>query len=97
MKPARLRARLVVLACVAAALALLACKGGEEGDRCNPKLSHDECNTGLSCQQPGTCVESYCCPANLSSSTNPFCHGDLCPPPLDAGAPPSPTDGGTNS
>lgn len=50
----------------------LGCAQGFEGDRCNPALSHDECNSGLSCQQPVNCPESYCCPTNASSS-NPYC------------------------
>jgi hypothetical protein len=69
-----------------------ACHEGAEGDRCNPVAAangEDECNSGLTCQSPFTCVESYCCPANLSSSTNPFCNGMMCPAAPDAG-----TDGG---
>lgn len=48
------------------------CKVGEEGERCNPDLSHDECNSGLSCQQPANCPENYCCPTSGTSS-NPYC------------------------
>ena len=78
------------LAVIAAlSLASVGCDGGHEGDRCNPSLSHDECNDGLSCQTPSTCVENYCCPSNASSSTNPYCNGTLCP------ASPAP-DGGTS-
>ena len=61
------------------ALTGLGCDGGREGDRCNPLLSHSDCNDGLSCQQPATCAESYCCPASSSSSSNPFCNGQGCP------------------
>lgn len=61
------------------------CDGGGEGDRCNPLLSHDECGKGLSCMQPTTCVESYCCPSPSTSSANPFCNGLACPP-ADASA-----------
>ncbi len=61
------------------------CDGGREGERCNPSLSHDECNDGLSCRQPATCVESYCCPNG--SSSNPYCNGSACPSAADAGAP----------
>jgi hypothetical protein len=50
-----------------------------EGDRCNPNLSHDDYNAGLTCQQPSTCVENYCCPNPASASTNPFCNGTACP------------------
>jgi hypothetical protein len=63
---------------------LLACDGGREGDRCNPNLSHNDCDDGLVCVQPATCVESYCCPANGGPSSNAFCHGESCPAP-DAG------------
>jgi hypothetical protein len=76
------------------------CVGGGDGDRCNPLLSHDECNDGLTCVQPSTCVESYCCPSDPSKSTSPFCRGDpgACPAPeagADAsGAGDASTDGG---
>jgi hypothetical protein len=56
------------------------CDGGREGDRCNPLLSHDECGNGLSCQQPSTCAENYCCPSPASASSNPYCNGAACPP-----------------
>jgi hypothetical protein len=48
--------------------------GGGEGDRCNPFLSHNDCNDPLVCTSftlPGTmtaCGESYCCPASGTSS-----------------------------
>lgn len=48
------------------------CDTGNEGERCNPNLSHDECGTGLSCQQPKDCPENYCCPTDGTSS-NPYC------------------------
>ncbi len=51
---------------------LVGCDQGQEGDRCNPSLSHDECNTGLSCQQPPSCPENYCCPIT-GTSTDPNC------------------------
>jgi hypothetical protein len=70
----------------AAVGAMTACDQGKEGDRCNPDLSHDECNSGLTCQQPATCAENYCCPTPASSSSNPYCNG--------AGCPPADTDGG---
>ena len=50
----------------------MGCNVGREGDRCDPDLSHDECNSGLSCQQPPNCPENYCCPTSGTSS-NPFC------------------------
>ena len=61
------------------------CDGGREGERCNPLLSHDECGGGLSCQQPSTCAENYCCPSPSTSSNDPYCNGTGCPAP-DAGA-----------
>jgi hypothetical protein len=60
------------------------CDGGREGDRCNPDLSHNDCNDGLTCQQPSSCAESYCCPNPASASSNPFCNGRACPASLDA-------------
>jgi hypothetical protein len=71
------------------------CVGGNEGDRCNPDLSHNDCNAGLTCQQPSTCVENYCCPDDPSTSTNPYCNGTLCPAVDDAG--PDATDAGTDA
>ncbi len=69
-----------------------ACNEGREGDRCNPAAAangEDECGSGLSCQQPGSCAENYCCPADPSKSSNPYCNGTACPQPpagADAGA-----------
>ncbi len=51
---------------------VLSCEQGREGDRCNPNLSHDECGSGLTCQQPENCPENYCCPTS-GTSTNPLC------------------------
>jgi len=68
------------------------CVGGNEGDRCNPsQTDHSECTGGLTCQQPSTCAENYCCPTPASGSSNGYCNGTLCPaaPASDAG-----TDGG---
>ena len=88
-------ARVLTLAVVAAGLAVVVggCDGGSEGDRCVPQRSSDECGSGLSCQQIGGCGESYCCPADPSKSSNPYCNGagfDKCPA-VDAGA-----DGGAD-
>jgi hypothetical protein len=55
------------------AIAGLGCNEGEEGDRCNPDLSHDECNSGLVCTATtDLCPENYCCPAD-GKSDNPYC------------------------
>src|SRR3984885_13383507 len=65
----------IVLVALAGALVLAGgggCNVGNEGERCNPDLSHNECNAGLSCQQPRDCPESYCCPTSGTSS-NAFC------------------------
>ena len=48
------------------------CNVGNEGERCNPSLSHDECGAGLACTQPTDCPESYCCPAS-GTSRNELC------------------------
>ncbi len=56
------------------------CDVGNEGERCNPSLSHDECGAGLSCQQPVDCPENYCCPTSGQSSNpncQPGCNGGL--------------------
>jgi hypothetical protein len=80
------RFRHVFSALIAAGVvAAVGCEGGAEGDRCNPLLSHNDCNGGLTCMQPGTCAESYCCPTPASASSNPFCNGSSCPP-AEAGA-----------
>jgi len=68
----RIRTALVVLA---AALALAGgdgCNIGQEGERCNPSLSHDECGAGLACTIPKDCPEAYCCPTSGTGS-NAFC------------------------
>lgn len=71
--------RTAVIAIATLLVVANACDGGREGDRCNPNLSHDECGAGLSCVAPSTCVETYCCPANASSSSNAYCNGSGCP------------------
>jgi len=92
MNTSKLRARVSKSArfgsAVGAAVLLVAlgwtgCKGGSEGERCNPLLSHDECGgADLVCSGPttgyplpGTCVENYCCPKDPSKSTDPHCNG----------------------
>jgi hypothetical protein len=70
-----------------------ACDGGNEGDRCNPDLSHDDCSSGLTCQTPSTCVENVCCPKDPSTSKNDYCNGKSCLPVVDdAGATESASD-----
>src|ERR1700684_3231426 len=59
-------------AALVASAALAGCDGGSEGDRCNPDLSHDECNSGLVCSQPDFCPENYCCPTKGPYSS-PYC------------------------
>src|SRR5215472_6646940 len=54
------------------AIAGAGCDTGNEGDRCNPSLTHDECGAGLMCTSRPDCPEAYCCPTNGSSS-NPYC------------------------
>ena len=61
------------------------CNEAGEGDRCNPLRTSDECGSGLVCSGnplPNSisashpiafCPENYCCPADLSQSTNPNC------------------------
>lgn len=84
--------------CIALLPLVLACKGGSEGERCNPYLSHDECGGDLVCSGPstshplaGTCVENYCCPDDPSKSGDPHCNGSdtngcPAPEPVDAAA-----------
>jgi hypothetical protein len=63
--------------------------GGKAGDRCNPLVLQDECNSGLHCTV-ATCSEAYCCPTN-GSSTDPHCNATGCPD-TDAG-----DDGGADA
>ena len=78
---------IAILALAGAALVSAASciQGGNEGDRCNPLLSHNECDNGLTCQQPSGCAENYCCPADLTHSTSSFCRSDPAACPLEAG------------
>jgi hypothetical protein len=53
------------LLAAAAILTLLGCEQGAQGDRCNPDLvDSDECNSGLTCVQPPSCVVNVCCPTS---------------------------------
>lgn len=80
-----MRNRAVRAAALGLALALVAgCdEQGAEGDRCNPYLSHNDCNGGLVCagHAPSAvtipfCQENFCCPVddngNITGS-NPNC------------------------
>jgi hypothetical protein len=77
--------------------------GGGEGERCNPDLSHNECNGALTCQvvfDPvtlATCGESYCCPATPTTSSNGYCNGSFEAPPSDGGVGPCPIPAPTSS
>ncbi len=91
-----------LLCALAVGMAAIAtgCDTGHEGERCNPSLSHDECGSGLSCQQPTDCPESYCCPTDGTSS-NPYCQPgcaggqeSICAAGGDADCPPAASDAG---
>jgi hypothetical protein len=73
-----MRRAIIVSLCLLAVAGACAIQGGNEGDRCNPNLSHDECDDGLTCQKPSTCAEHYCCPASLGSSKSSYCRGEAC-------------------
>jgi len=75
MRPLSLTRIGIVLTLTLACLVTLTpgCTIGEEGERCNPLLSHDECNGELTCQQPVDCPETYCCPTPVTASSSPFC------------------------
>jgi hypothetical protein len=73
---------------VAAPASLLACEQGAQGDRCNPDLvDTTECNSGLSCVTPSSCVISVCCPSS-PPYTDPQCecfvHPEGCACSVDA-------------
>jgi hypothetical protein len=60
------------------------CEQGAEGDRCNIDLvDSDECNSGLACVVPSSCVIAVCCPSSPPYS-DPQCecfanpHGVAC-------------------
>lgn len=82
-----MRTILFILALAGGIALLPACDGGREGDRCNPNLSHVDCNDGLACIAPSSCAETYCCPSDPTKSTSQYCNGTRCPHPIatDAG------------
>jgi hypothetical protein len=62
----------IALAVLVGGLALVGsggCNIGQEGERCNPNLSHDECGAGLACTIPPDCPEAYCCPTSRQSAS----------------------------
>ncbi len=76
--PKRLVSLGLAAGCLTALFVACAGSGVTEGDRCNPALSHNECDDGLSCVTPTDCAESYCCPTSGTSSQpncNPGCNG----------------------
>jgi hypothetical protein len=55
----------LAVAFATSAAGLLGCEQGAEGDRCNPDLAFTtECNSGLSCVVPSSCVIAVCCPSS---------------------------------
>jgi len=79
---------LTLVASLAACALLLGCEQGAEGDRCNPDLvDTTECNSGLSCVTPSSCVISVCCPSSPPYS-DPQCecfvHPEACACNVDA-------------
>ena len=91
---------LITSAFVACALVVLAngCnEPAKEGDPCNALIEHDECTEGT-CQIIGSCTVGHCCPADPSTSKNPFCNGTSCPPlPEDGGDDGSATEAAADS
>jgi hypothetical protein len=67
------RRHFLLAVAIGLAAAVLGCAQGAEGDRCNPDLSHNECNAGLTCQNPDLCPENYCCPDPVTPESSPFC------------------------
>jgi hypothetical protein len=71
-----------------AGAALLGCEQGSEGDRCNPDLvNSSECNAGLSCVTPSSCVIAVCCPSSPPYSDPQcecFAHPEGCACSVDA-------------
>jgi hypothetical protein len=67
---------------------VLGCEQGTEGDRCNPDLvDTTECNSGLRCVTPSSCVVSVCCPVAPPYSDPQcecFAHPERCACDVDA-------------
>ncbi len=81
----------IVLSAALFSVIVAGCEQGAEGDRCNPDLNGNECNAGLTCQEPTACAAigagiTYCCPADLSSSSDPHCSNDILECPASEGA-----------
>lgn len=92
----------LVLTCAFVACALVVLSNGcnepaKEGDPCNALIAHDECTEGT-CQIIGSCTVGHCCPADPSTSKNPYCNGMSCPPlPEDGGDDGSATEAGADA
>lgn len=63
--------------------------GGNEGDKCNPLVLQDECDSHLRCTQV-TCGAFYCCSPDGTSESS-LCKGDFCPTSADGGPDPDAT------
>ena len=57
---------------VSAIVLLLGACQPKEGERCNPLLFTDECETGSACTYPPNCGVAYCCP-KTGTSSHPNC------------------------
>ncbi len=66
--------------CIAIAASSGCNVGPKEGDSCNGLIEEDECIENTTCQTIGSCSQTYCCPADPSTSSDPHCNGALCPP-----------------
>jgi hypothetical protein len=102
------RCRWVVLAAAMSAGGF-GCEQGAEGDRCNIDLvDSDECNSGLTCVVPSSCVIAVWCPTSPPYS-DPQCecfanpNGSACrnscsvDAAYDTGSAPAPPDAGKDA
>jgi hypothetical protein len=99
---ARLGSKLSLLGVVIGlAIAGLGCNEGQEGDRCNPDLSHNECNSGLACtgastdkaskapyvfEDPSTWTPNAPCPENYCCPISGGSSNPYCQPGCNGGA-----------
>jgi hypothetical protein len=56
-----------ILGLLIVVVSFAACHPGE-GERCNPMLFSDECNSGFACTYPANCPVAFCCPTSGTSS-----------------------------